>query len=172
MKMVIRGLQVLTVLIALVGTVGLVKATGRKEPPRDALMIDSTLLNYLEQVAETSHVETARCMTGYFSNDSTFNINGVFETPWLVTRQDSTGVTFHMDKCPRGAVAWWHVHPWIVIRKWSQDQNVSPWNWCSLSALDRTNQLYPLAIVSIRKGMTCVFYVAADGTYHQVPLDR
>lgn len=140
----------------------------------DDLIVDSAALVYLETIAETTHVETARCIPGGQENDSTFALYPPFETPWLENNADSTGLTFYWHRCPRPTVAWWHAHPWRVVKKWAMEQNVSPQNWCTPSVTDVEFQKpFPFMLISVRRGITCIYYLnPVDGKHYLVPMVR
>lgn len=134
------------------------------------LMLDSAMMGYLEMLAETAHVEHARCLEGHFVNDSTYKLGAAFDTPWLVSGQDTASLYFRYDLCPQGTYGWWHAHPWRFVGRWAAEQNVSPANWCTLSEPDRKGERPFFAVVSIRRGLSCVFYRTPDGTYKQAAL--
>lgn len=172
---------VLCLALATIATLGLKSAVGPKyveASPEIAgsgnvVLIDSTVLVYLESIAETTHIETARCISGHVEEDAIIFLDAVYETPWLVANQTETGLTFFWNRCPRGTLGWWHTHPWITVRKWAAEQEVSPWNWCGPGPRDTAyHKDFPFMLISIRSSMTCIFYNAPDGTYHQIPFSR
>ena len=133
--------------------------------------IDSTFVRYLEQISETAHVETARCVLGEFSGD-TVRMMAVAEMPWLIVGQTDTSVSWRWWFCPRNTVALWHSHLWRVAQK----QDPAGRATCFLSAPDMGLLNRPeapwFAMVSIKRGWTCLFVRLGGDSIGQVPLTR
>lgn len=158
-------------------TVGLKSAVAPKswafDPQKHALLVDSAMLVYLESVAESTHLEDARCLQGYQMDDTTFILEAAYDTPWLMRKRTSNGLVFMWKFCPKGTNGWWHAHPWESVKVWVAEQNLSPDVWCNLSPTDTArHKPFQFAVISIRSGLSCIFYQAPDGTYQKVRFNR
>ncbi len=77
-----------------------------------ALRIDSSLTVYLQQLADTGHLETARCIVGrYSANGDTLYLSGALDAPWLIQARSPGSVMWYPENCPHSVtVAQWHAH--------------------------------------------------------------
>ena len=134
------------------------------------IVADSGLMRHLERIADTATVETARCLAGETQGDTIFVV-GALETPWLMGPQTDSTVMFAWWNCPRTTVAVWHNH----IASWALKRYpFAP--RCYLGGADvtilQTRQSPPIAIVSVRTGLSCVFIRMASGYVGAVRMNR
>ena len=134
------------------------------------IVADSLLMRYLERIADTATVETARCLAGDTHGD-TLLVAGILETPWLLGAQTDSTVMFAWWNCPHTTVAVWHNH----LAAWAARR--FPWAPpCYLGGADveilTAKQSPALAIVSVRTGLSCVFVRMKDGRVGAVRMDR
>lgn len=133
------------------------------------LAIDSSMLVHLERLAEQADAgsgEDARCIMGTVTPD-TVSFNVAADTPYLVVDREWNTVTWRWWDCPPGTVALWHSHP-------SSRFQEPPARQCYLSgpngrrpggdeAILNAEHAPPYAIVSVRRGVTCVFVRRGKG---------
>lgn len=160
---------------AILGVLGLMVIVAvtvpAKQPEPHALFISPEMLDQLEMIAETSRVESARCIHGDTQGDTTY-LDASFDTPWLQSEATDTGLMFHSILCPRGTVAWWHTHLWRVVKEAARKRGVSPEYYCQPSEYDGYGKPFPLSLISIKRGMTCIYFQHSDGTFSRVPFER
>ena len=134
------------------------------------IVADSLLMRHLERIADTATVETARCLAGDTHGD-TLIVAGILETPWLMGPQTDSTVLFAWWNCPHTTVAVWHNHiaAW-ALRRYPRAPA------CYLGGGDVTilsrAVAPPIAIVSVRTGLSCVFVRLKDGRIGAVRMDR
>jgi hypothetical protein len=134
------------------------------------VVADERMVAYLERIADTATVETARCLGGEQRNDTIFVV-GAFEAPWLIGAQTDSTVMFAWLACPPTTMALWHNH----IAAWA----LRRYGWtppCYLGGDDytilRVRASPLLQIVSVRTGVSCVFVRLPNGQVGAVRVTR
>ena len=149
--------------------IGCALALTAKKPqaPEHVLALDRVMVRYLEQIAETTHNEQARCLTGDWHEGGqvdTLWLHAAAETPWLFFAQTDSSMTFIWGGCPGSTRGFWHSHPLRTVRMFKDTLNVDT---CSASPRDiyamSVRPVYSIDIISIRRGFSCVFIKRADG---------
>lgn len=135
--------------------------------PGPEVVVNRTVVAYLEQIADTATVEHARCLGVSMSRArDTLWIDRVFETPWLVTEPTETSVKIEYWSCPLGTIATWHNH----LRFQERIPSISPEYYCQMSlGKEKDEGLLldprgpPFLVISVTKGVSCFFQRGPDG---------
>jgi len=168
-------MRAVTVLLAFLGPMTPLAAQTPAKRPID-FQIDSFMLNYLEQLADTTMLETARCIIGYYvpATDSASRmvvLSAATETPWLIKAQTDTSVFWDMYHCSPQTIALWHAHPKATARRIDD----FAWRTCGISETDvrmlLKRELPPLQLISVQRKLSCLF-VRVDGEPRQIPIQR
>lgn len=141
-------------------------ASAQSAPTIAHIRVDSVMLRHLEQIAETAHVETARCIMGRMVADTVL-LAAAADTPWLIAKQTDSSVAWRWWNCPGGTLALWHTHLW---RRAQHAPVTSPDCWISrpdLTILSVPGSP-PVSIVSIKPGTSCLFVRLPDGSLARV----
>ena len=144
-------------------------ARAQAAPQITAILTDSALMYYLESVAETAHVETARCLMGRIRGDSVWILAAV-DAPWLILAQSDSAVDLRPVNCPPGTVAIWHNH----VRAWTQQRygTMSCYLGRGDAVVLQKRITPPIAIVSVRLGVSCTFVRLPSGDLVAIPTVR
>lgn len=157
--------------VALLSAAALRSLPDRRVEPTQ-LLVNVQMMERLEQVAQEDSLEDARCIAGTTFGEDSVKLEAAFETPWLLKAHSDTGAYFRWDLCPSGTLAWWHSHPWLVVKRLAKENRISPEAFCDLSEVDMIGRRLPFAIISVRRGLSCFFWQKTDGTYARIPLER
>lgn len=162
-------------LLALLGPIAPLAAQDTTRRPVN-FYVDSNMLKYLEQIAETTTAETARCIMG--SYDLAFDaptrfvsLDAIAETPWLVVVRTDTSVFWDPHSCPEATLALWHAHPLKTVLQ----RDKFDWRVCGISKVDESVMyvygLPPIQLISIQRKKSCLF-VVVDGHTRLIDIPR